>query len=284
MYVVSINNIFFLNCSFAYQVTAIITTTMPSSAAKGELAENYNEILIQNATSDALFNRFRSRIIYNAENDRTNLFDMPEYYDLILERSNSALASAPMRHLFDTARFDLVILGWTMANDFELGIAAHHFRCPSIVLGTLQATKSLRDLVANPADLTHISHPYLAYVGAEMSFFQRLKNVATTTVVEQIAVAAATSLRQEYLYASNFGKNSISLELAKRNVSMVLINNHFSQGNIRANVPGMVEVGGQHISLVPGTIPLVTMIFLTSFSFFYMYIYLSGLTGMVGRI
>lgn len=229
---------------------------MPSDTTTG-LAniDNYNEILIQNSTSDAEFNRVRSQIIQNLENDKTNLFDMPEFLEQILQRSNSTINSRQMRQLMANSRFDLLILGW-MANDFELGIAAAHFQCPSIVVGNMQATKSVRDLVANPVDATHISHPYLAYVGADMSFFQRLKNVAVNGV-EHMVVTAATYFKQDHFYESNFPNSNVSLVVAKQNVSLVLVNEHFSHGNIRSNVPGMVEVGGLHIHTVPGPIPSV---------------------------
>lgn len=200
-----------------------------------------------NIESDAEFNRYRSKIFQSAETNDYILFDIPDFVESVLKRSNHTLQSRHMQKLFSSRSFDLVIFGW-MANDFELGVAAH-FKCPSIVLGTMQAVKPLRDLVGNPSDLTHISSDYLGYVGHSMTFFQRVKNSAVS-LLENISWSAISYFKQEKYYRENFpvSKGYASLDELKSNVSLVLVNHHFSQGNIRAQVPGMIEVGGFHLT------------------------------------
>lgn len=203
-----------------------------------------------NIESDAEFGRYRKKIFQSAETNAYLLFDIPDFVESVLKRSNHTLQSQKMQKLLVSQSFDLVIFGW-MANDFELGVAAH-FKCPSIVLGTMQAVKPLRDLVGNPSDLTHISSVYLGYVGHSMTFFQRVKNSAVS-LLEHISLSAIGYFKQEKFYRENFpaSKGYESLSELQRNVSLVLVNHHFSQGNIRSYVPGLIEVGGFHLNEQP---------------------------------
>lgn len=224
------------------QVTVV--TTFPEYNIN---SENYRSIVVPNMESDAEFNRYRSKIFHSAETNGYLLFDIPDFVESMLKRSNHTLQSRQMQKLLASRSFDLVIIGW-MANDFELGVAAH-FKCPSIVLGTMQAVKPLRDLVGNPSDLTHISSFYLAYVGHSMTFFQRIKNSAVS-LLEHISLSTINYFKQEKYYRENFpsSKGYESMDELKRNVSLVLVNHHFSQGNIRSHVPGLIEIGGFHLN------------------------------------
>lgn len=49
----------------------------------------------------------------------------------------------------------------------------------------------------------------------------------------------------------------ISYEDATKNLSLVLLNSHFSQGGIRPYVPAMIEVGGLQIKPKPDKLPEV---------------------------
>jgi len=43
-----------------------------------------------------------------------------------------------------------------------------------------------------------------------------------------------------------------------KNISMVFINGHFSQGRVRPNVPAMVEIGGIQVKPTPDKLPEVS--------------------------
>jgi glucuronosyltransferase len=58
----------------------------------------------------------------------------------------------------------------------------------------------------------------------------------------------------------------MSYDDAHRNVSLMLVNQHFSQANIRPFVPAMVEVGGLQIKAKPSPLPVVSLLCL-SFEF-----------------
>jgi glucuronosyltransferase len=49
----------------------------------------------------------------------------------------------------------------------------------------------------------------------------------------------------------------ISYDKAVKNISMVLLNSHFTQGSVRPYVPAMVEVGGITVKPTPDPLPNV---------------------------
>lgn len=49
----------------------------------------------------------------------------------------------------------------------------------------------------------------------------------------------------------------ISYDEAMRNLSLVLLNSHFSQGGVRPYVPAMIEVGGLQVKPTPDPLPEV---------------------------
>lgn len=49
----------------------------------------------------------------------------------------------------------------------------------------------------------------------------------------------------------------VSYDAALKNISMVLLNSHFTQGSVRPYVPAMVEVGGITVKPTPDQLPNV---------------------------
>lgn len=168
--------------------------------------------------------------------------------------ANRTLNHPAMQNLMKTESFDLLIFGWLM-NDFVLGVSGH-FRCPSVVLSTLPAFKTLREYVGNPSDITH-SPTILFGLKNPFVFLERLTNFAAN-LIENILFFIIEHFHHEPLYGFNFPSDKYpSLDEVRKNVSLVLVNYHFSQGVIRSYVPGMVEVGGLHINTNPAPLPKV---------------------------
>lgn len=69
--------------------------------------------------------------------------------------------------------------------------------------------------------------------------------------------------KQVFLYSFHFpSKKYISYEDAQKNISLIFVNSHTSQGNIRPNVPGIVEVGGIQIKSTPSSLPVLLQEFM----------------------
>lgn len=140
--------------------------------------------------------------------------------------------------------FDLVIFGWFM-NDFQLGVAAH-FNAPAVLTLPSKMTAFVRSYIGNPNVISHVPGIIAPYKG-QMNFYQRLVNFFAVAG-EHIIVLMSETLIQRPYYDRNFPNDQYpSYEEARKNVALVLVAHHFSQGSMEPNLPGAVDVGGMHI-------------------------------------
>lgn len=51
----------------------------------------------------------------------------------------------------------------------------------------------------------------------------------------------------------------MSFSNAVKNLSLILVNSHLSQGNVRPNVPGIIEIGGIQVKSTPSPLPDVRL-------------------------
>lgn len=179
------------------------------------------------------------------------------YYDI----TNRTMSNPEFKHIMDNESFDLVILG-LFSNQF-IGLG-YHFKCPVIVISHIKPIYSSSELVGNPLGIAATSNAFHSY-GRPMSFLQRVKNMLITC--SEILIINIFRCIDKMYYDSNFPPNKYpSFDEALRNVSLVLVNHHFSQGHIRAHVPAMVEIGGIHIEEERDALPVDIQEFLDSAS------------------
>lgn len=79
-----------------------------------------------------------------------------------------------------------------------------------------------------------------------MKFFSRVKNFLIIAL--EHVYAEFINYLQRQAYKKHFPSDRfISYDDALKNISMVLLNTHFSKGTVQSSVPAMVEVGGLQI-------------------------------------
>lgn len=140
--------------------------------------------------------------------------------------------------------FDVVVCE-IFANEAMLGLG-HHFGAPVIGFSTFGASPMTRDLVGTPAPLSYVPHFFLT-LSSRMSFVQRLENTLVTALDRFLYVGHLE--RQSQIYEDVFpGTAKPSLEQVRKNVSLVLLNQHFSIGFPQPAAPNMIDVGGMHIN------------------------------------
>lgn len=191
------------------------------------------------------------------ENSNNLLLNAPSFINTMVERAHESLKSDATQQLLRSGqKFDLLVLGWFF-NDFQLGLAAH-FQCPSVVIASLPALKPLRDFVANPSGMPLIPVMIRAPKGVP-SFWQRSMNVLGS-MVEFIVIEITNRFVHQRYYELHFpaAENYPSFDEVKRNVSLVLVNDHFSEGVIRPNMPNFRGIAGIHINRVPNALPSVS--------------------------
>lgn len=151
-------------------------------------------------------------------------------------------------------QFDLLIIGW-FANDFQIGLG-EHFKCPVIISFPFKPSIFVRNYVGNPHGISHIPSAALAHKGS-MNFQQRIMNFLAITI-ETAMSYAIDYMVLDPIYRRHFPSDRYpSMFELRKNVSLVLVNHHFSEGSIEAYLPAIIEVGGMHINSKINPLPKV---------------------------
>jgi len=87
-----------------------------------------------------------------------------------------------------------------------------------------------------------------------MTFLERFGNLAMT-VFETTYMKFFYEPYQIQIYNEAFADPKPTLDELKRDVSLVLLNSHFTLSSPKPYVPNMIEVGGMHIKRVPNPLP-----------------------------
>ncbi|KAL5286054.1 UGT2A1.2 family protein [Megaselia abdita] len=185
------------------------------------------------------------------EKPKNFLFEYQDILPKMLFVSNYTINSMEFKSLLNES-FDLVVLGYFL-NDFQLGIAAH-FKCPVVVNFMIQPFTQLLDMSGTPKEISYVPNLFTG-LQQPMGFTDRLYNFVYSGILEPV-VYKWGEWQQEKMYRYNFPESKYpSLSEVKKNVSLVLINHHFSQGGLRPLPPGMVEIGGIQIKEKPNPLP-----------------------------
>lgn len=170
---------------------------------------------------------------------------------LSLKATNDTINHPTFKKIMKDETFDATIHGYTH-NYFQLGLASH-FKCPSIVLSSVPIVRTIGDFVGQPSNPEAVPSFVFAIKG-KMTFFQRVGNMLVA------GIETVFALYQDYLngiyYESNFPSNEYPpFNEVRKNVSLLLVNDHFSQGNVRPTLPNVIEVSGLQINSRPSPLP-----------------------------
>lgn len=97
----------------------------------------------------------------------------------------------------------------------------------------------------NPAHPAYIDNSLLAYTN-QMTFFERVGNVVFS-LGHQFTFNFIITKNDEEIVKQHFGEAFPPLSSISSNVSLMLVNAHFSYNLPRPLVPNVVEIGGIHI-------------------------------------
>lgn len=200
----------------------------------------------------------KNTMLSNAEENKDNFLAV--FPKLISSTTGltSHLLDCPELAELKKEKFDLVVFGWFL-NDFQIGLASD-FKAPSVIISSVPNVKVTRDYVGNPSEMSSVPALHLNSKGP-MTFMQRVKNVLIYSI-EFVLVNAVQQFLMKPLYVQHFPPEKYpSFDEAKKNVSLVLINSHFTQGTPSALVPNFIEFSGMHIKRQPDPLPQVTITF-----------------------
>ncbi|KAM7351747.1 UDP-glycosyltransferase UGT5-like [Cochliomyia hominivorax] len=160
-------------------------------------------------------------------------------------------------------KYDLVITGYFM-NTFLFGVAAK-FQAPLVVSWSASSMVLSDMLVGNPSEVSYVPDMNMSTkVGEKMTFFERLQNLLSNLILR--IVKELLDFRMRCFYNNLFPNDGSfpSLSDMEKNVSLIFINGHFSEGPIRPNVPAIVEIGGIQVKDKPEPLPKDIAHFLNS--------------------
>lgn len=203
---------------------------------------------------------FRTKMLNNeTKTDSAQLTRLPRVMNMLTRQSVEVLQNEFVQQLLRSDQhFDLFVLGYTF-NEPLLGIAGH-FRCPSVVISPTPALKTIRDLVGNPAAVA--TTPIFIRDGSgdiPPQFLERFF-LFIGYVIEFVIAEFVEQFIQKPIYAEYFplANGFPTYDEVKKNVSLVLINHHFSQGDFRPMYPNMIEIGGIQIRAEAKPLPVVS--------------------------
>ncbi|XP_013109137.2 UDP-glucosyltransferase 2-like [Stomoxys calcitrans] len=147
--------------------------------------------------------------------------------------------------------FDLIIMD-ILTSEALVGLG-EHFHAPMVAVSTFGSAGFMDEMVGNPSPLSYIPHMALPF-GNHMTLWERLVNVAMETV-DKLSFHLLMLPHQDQVYKKYFPNAKMSLNEARQNVSLVLLNDHFSLRAPRPYVPNMIEVGGMHIKRQADPLP-----------------------------
>lgn len=154
--------------------------------------------------------------------------------------ANESLHVPEFRKIMAEESFDLVITGW-FVNTFIIGVGGH-FKCPVVMLDVVRENGEINKLMGNPNSVSFVPS-LLVPATKPMNFKMRLINMLAS-VAESVLTLYINSEMNRF-YESNFPQPQYpSYEEMRKNISLALVNYHFSQGIPRPLVPAIIEIGG----------------------------------------
>jgi glucuronosyltransferase len=187
----------------------------------------------------------------NSAKKMTMLLNFPNIIKTTAHASNETFNVPEFQRIMKEESFDLIIQGF-LVNHFLLGLG-DHFKCPTIVLLTAGGINLAGTFNGNPIDVAAVPHFMAPYQGT-MNFPQRLKTFALYSVDYMISLY--TDYVNEKYYLSNFPPDKYrSFDESRRNISLILVNEHFSQGGVKPLLPNSVHVGGLQVKSKPSPLP-----------------------------
>lgn len=221
-----------------------VLSTLP--VHKKDLPANYHHIYLElDDIQD--WAKLRQRMLVNdSKSDLDQFRRIPTLVKMSIRRSKLMLDHEIVQNMMKSNQhFDLFVLGYNM-NEMMLGLAGH-FRVPSVLITTLPAIRLLRDIVGNPTAVSNAPAFGAAQdMNGRLNCFKRLKMFFEYTI-EFIVTKYVDKFMMERAYYEYFNESYPTYDEVKKNVSLVFLNSHFSQGRIRPYLPALVEIGGVHI-------------------------------------
>lgn len=236
-----------MNIQILHQVTVVT-----SFSQSGGPLENYRYIEIPDFLNDPVMLNFTSEALKSA--DKTNsIIKTFKVFNYMVGYSMNLMRHPKFLPLKDES-FDLLVVGWFM-NEYVLGLSGH-FHCPSVVISPNVNFYPIRKFSGNPSSESTIPSVMLG-VNPEMKFLDRIFNFLAN-IVEGIMFEVTLHFYALPYYTEEFPPDKYPpYEEVVKNVSLVMVAQHFSGQVSEALLPNVIEVEGMHVKKEPSPLPTV---------------------------
>ncbi|XP_037030946.1 UDP-glycosyltransferase UGT5-like [Bradysia coprophila] len=215
--------------------------TLVSSFSVQKNVPNYREIIIP---IDMTAHLKLTSDVANEERSGNVISTIATVFTKMLDATNETMHHPMFKALLRSGQFDGVIHGFAM-NTFQVGIGVH-FDCPSIFLSSVPVIPPVAHMVGHPMNPEAVPSFLTNYKGG-MTFFQRVANFLITGMTV-IFAWYQEYLNKQYYNAIFTSDKYPSYEDAKKNIALLLVNDHFTQGNVRPLLPNTIEVSGLQVT------------------------------------
>ncbi|XP_022233666.2 UDP-glycosyltransferase UGT5-like [Drosophila obscura] len=215
------------------------------------------EVPLSEEASQYLNDLFAEISKYNNRNMLVSMFRMFGRMGFMLQKMEDALKDPRVRDLYlnKDNRFDLVLSGFSL-NDYQMGFA-QKVQAPLIVVATMPPGLLLNYLIGNPEELSYVPGMNDSVEkGKGMTFKQRLSGYVMGLGYK--VFSKLIERRSKKSYKELFGDDPNMPEYSEmmKNTSLVFFASHaLSEGPVRPNVPGVIEIGGIQIKDTPAPLP-----------------------------
>ncbi|XP_021942239.1 UDP-glucuronosyltransferase 2C1-like isoform X3 [Zootermopsis nevadensis] len=155
-------------------------------------------------------------------------------------------------HPSTNTSFDLVFMEMSRYQCYY-GLIHHVGSPPVIGIRSVGTTSATLAAVGSPNNPAYFPDYYLPYTG-HMTFFQRLHNTAIY-VWNSVLWHALLMPMNEVAMRYHFGRGPPSVWEAEKNVSLVMVNSHWSQSYPLPLLPAVIQLGNIHIQEKPKQLP-----------------------------
>lgn len=141
-------------------------------------------------------------------------------------------------------KFDLVVYQHFI-NEALAGFG-YHFNAPIVIISPLGVCDMSNYLFANPSPTSYVPN-FLGRLAKHMTFFERIENFLFTIFMD-LGKEFVVLKRQRELFKKYFSSDVSLDEVLANNISLMFTNSHISVTDPVPTVPGIIEIGGFHVS------------------------------------
>ncbi|XP_037817468.1 UDP-glucosyltransferase 2-like [Lucilia sericata] len=225
-----------------HEITSI--STFPQKTP----VKNFRDIAVME--NSKLFESLMSTAV-GEKKEKTFFQELFEFSEFGYQMVQNIMENSQVKDILKNEKFDLIILE-ALYCDALYGLG-QHFNAPMVGVSTFGTINFVDVLVNNISPMSYIPHMSLSYDN-HMNLQERLTNVIAS-ITDDFLHNFLMLPQQKKLFEKYFPSSKLTFEEARKNFSLVLLNQHFTLGFHRPLVPNMIDVGGLHIKQKPDPLP-----------------------------